>query len=75
MDNSIAAPQLLKPPEAAKALAISERKLWDLTKRGEIPCVRIDRCVRYDQRDLATWIESHRHRPGTRRLIGCKAVS
>jgi predicted DNA-binding transcriptional regulator AlpA len=53
-------PRLLKPAEAAQCLAISERKLWGLTNRGEIPCVRIDRLVRYDPRDLATWIESQK---------------
>jgi excisionase family DNA binding protein len=47
---------LLKSPQAAKALAISERKLSSLTKRGEIPCVRIDRAVRYDPADLRAWI-------------------
>lgn len=47
---------LLKGPQAAKALAISERKLWSLTRRGEIPCVRIYRSVRYDPADLRAWI-------------------
>jgi len=47
---------LLKSPEAAKALAISQRKLWSLTKSGEIPCIRIDRAVRYDLADLRAWI-------------------
>ena len=39
---------LLRPPEAAEALAISDRTLWGLTKAGEIPCVRFGRSVRYD---------------------------
>ena len=38
---------LLKPAEAAAALAISPRLLWSKTKRGEIPCVRIGKAVRY----------------------------
>ena len=53
-------PLLLKPHEAARALAISERKLWELTKLGEIPHVRIGRSVRYVAVDLQTWIESRR---------------
>ena len=32
---------LLKPKDAAKTLAISERKLRHLKARGEIPCVEI----------------------------------
>ncbi len=60
MENLVSNPQLLKPAEAARSLAISERKLWGLTKCGEIPCVRIGRSVRYDPRDLASWIEARK---------------
>jgi excisionase family DNA binding protein len=31
----------LRPRDAAKALAISPRHLWQLTKDGHIPCVRV----------------------------------
>jgi excisionase family DNA binding protein len=49
---------LLTQMEAAAALAISERTLWGLTApRGEIPAIKIGRCVRYDPKDLAAWIE------------------
>ena len=51
---------LMKPPAAAEFLAIGTRKLWELTNRGEIPHVRIGRAVRYDRRDLETWIEKHK---------------
>ncbi len=50
-------PRLLRANEAADTLAISTRKLWELTNRGEIPCVRIGRLVRYDPADLQAWIE------------------
>ena len=48
---------LMNARDAAKALAICERTLWELTKRGDIPCIRIGRAVRYDPRDLAEWID------------------
>jgi excisionase family DNA binding protein len=48
---------LLRPREAASLLAISERKLWSLTQRGDIPPVRIGKSVRYDPADLRAWIE------------------
>lgn len=48
---------LVTPAEASKALAISPRKLWSMTAGGEIRCVRIGRCVRYDIRDLEAAIE------------------
>jgi excisionase family DNA binding protein len=49
---------LLKVREAANALNISERKLWEMTKRGAIPAVRIGRAVRYDPADLQAYIEA-----------------
>ena len=45
--------------EAAKVLSISPRKLWTLRDSGRIPYVRIDRCVRYADADLKTWIEQN----------------
>jgi excisionase family DNA binding protein len=47
---------LLKPTDAARTLAISPRKLWELTNRKLVPHVRIGRSVRYDLADLRTWI-------------------
>ena len=49
---------LLTPSDAARALAISSRKLWALTKEGEMPCVRIGRAVRYDVADLQKWVDA-----------------
>jgi hypothetical protein len=37
----------LRPKDAAIALGIGERKLWELTNRGDIPCVRLGRTVIY----------------------------
>jgi excisionase family DNA binding protein len=51
---------LLKSRDAALALAISERKLWELTKKKEIPTVRIGRAVRYSPVDLEAWIDRQR---------------
>jgi hypothetical protein len=48
---------LLRPRDAACALAIIERKLWELTNLNLIPCVRIGRAVRYSPLDLQAWIE------------------
>ena len=43
-------PQLaLSPRDAARALSMSEKGLWNLTKpRGPIPAAKIGRLVRYD---------------------------
>ena len=47
---------LVKEREAARMLSISSRKLWELNKRDEIPCIRADRAKMYDVRDLVAWI-------------------
>lgn len=51
---------LVKPDKAAELLTISPRKLWELTNRGEVPCVRIGKSVRYLPEDLRAWIDSLR---------------
>jgi excisionase family DNA binding protein len=47
---------LLTTSQAAKALSMSPRKLWELTNRGEIPCVRIGKMLRYSPDLLRQWI-------------------
>jgi len=50
----------LRPREAAKALGISPRHLWQLTKDGHIPCVRVGsgtrKTVLYPVAELQAWL-------------------
>jgi excisionase family DNA binding protein len=55
---------LLTPRDAAKALALSERTLWELTKRGVIARLKIGASVRYDVKDLEAFIESQKQKGG-----------
>lgn len=49
----------LRPRDAARALGISERCLWSLTQRGEVPHVKIGgRLVLYPRAALIDWLES-----------------
>jgi hypothetical protein len=47
---------LLNRKQAAAALTISVRKLWELSDRGIIPTVKIGAAVRYDPADIAEFI-------------------
>jgi excisionase family DNA binding protein len=47
---------LITNVEAAKLLRVSVRSLFDLTKRGEVPCIRLGRLVRYSPDELRRWI-------------------
>jgi excisionase family DNA binding protein len=60
---------LLSTKEAAVFLAISPRKLWELTNCGEIPHLRIGRAVRYVPEDLETWVEKQRARARRRSIL------
>lgn len=56
----VSSPLALRPREAAKALGISPRLLWQLTHDGQIPCVRVGngtrRTVLYPVADLQAWL-------------------
>lgn len=59
--NEFEVPALaLRPLEAAKALGISPRLLWQLTHDGVIPCVRVGngkrRAVLYPTAELRAWL-------------------
>lgn len=55
---------LMKAPEAAAYLNISERHLWTITHRGELAAIKFGRSKRYAQADLDAYIE--RRRQGAR---------
>ena len=58
--NAEIAPLALRPPEAAKALGIGVRKLWEITadRTSGIPHVRLGKAVVYPIRELADWLTS-----------------
>ena len=56
MSDEIITRRLIKPKEAAEYLAISDRKLFSMSKAGTIPTVRLGRSVRYDLADLENFI-------------------
>lgn len=58
--HDISSPLALRPREAAKALGISTRTLWQMTRDGRIPHVRIGgttrRTVLYPLDELRAWL-------------------
>jgi hypothetical protein len=45
-------------------MRVGERHLWTVTDRGDLPCIRIGRLVRYRRHDLDTYIDCRRSNPG-----------
>jgi excisionase family DNA binding protein len=62
-----APPLALRPREAAKRLRISPRLLWQLTKDGHIPCVRVGtkkrKAVLYPVPVLEQWLREQAGQP------------
>ncbi len=58
----------LRPRDAAKAIGISERKLWELTadQTSGIPHCRFGKCVVYPIAPLERWLEERAQEKGGR---------
>ncbi len=56
--NAPVPPLALRPKDAARALGIGERKLWEITadRTSGIPHVRFGRSILYPVRELADWL-------------------
>lgn len=61
-------PLAMRPITAAKAIGVSQRTLWTLTKRGEIPHARIGGCVVYPTGPVLAWLEELTARPPAKQL-------
>ncbi len=48
----------LRPRDAAKALGIGARKLWELTRDKKIPHFRLGTAILYPVDALKTWLEA-----------------
>jgi excisionase family DNA binding protein len=55
--------RLLDAREVAELLHLNVSHVRELTRRGDLPCVRLGRFVRYRRESLLAWIEA-RERPG-----------
>lgn len=49
--------RLLTYRQAAEVLGVSDRNVWTLVDRGDLPAVRFGRSVRIDPADLRAFIE------------------
>jgi excisionase family DNA binding protein len=50
-------PLALRRRDAARLLGLSERALWTLTNRGDVPHVRLGKSIRYPVEALQTWLQ------------------
>ena len=57
----------LRAPDAARALGVSERTLWTMTRAGEIPHARLGRVIVYPVDELREWLRDRARRSVRRR--------
>lgn len=51
---------LLTVEEAARCLGIGKTLAWRLVQEGQLPSVRLGRCVRVPRRALEEWVQEQR---------------
>jgi excisionase family DNA binding protein len=52
---------LIKIEDVARITGYAVATLYDLTSKGNIPCIRLSRkALRFDRAEIERWIESHR---------------
>jgi len=54
---------LLNTDQTAQALGISRRTLQERVALGEIGCIRIGRCIRFQPEDIADFVSRNACRP------------
>lgn len=50
---------LLKPTEVAEALRIGRSLVYGMLASGELPSIRVGRCIRVQRASLEKWIKDH----------------
>ncbi len=55
-------PVLLTAAEAAEILTVREATVYDMARRGDLPCVKIGRLVRFVEADVVDWFDGLRVR-------------
>ena len=62
IESTLVKPHLLTTEQAAEFLGVSPGTLcvWRCVSRYPLPYIKIGRHVRYDEADLAAWIESRK---------------
>jgi excisionase family DNA binding protein len=50
----------LTVPELAKLLHLGKTAIYDMVRRGAIPCIRFGYSVRFDPQEIAEWLQKRR---------------
>jgi excisionase family DNA binding protein len=62
-DEQLGIPQLVDIPTLARILGDSVRHIRRLVAENRIPYIKVGHFIRFDLREIARWLDSHRHHP------------
>jgi excisionase family DNA binding protein len=62
-------PEWLSLKDVQQLLGIGRTKAYELVTTGELPAVRIGRCIRVNRMELDEWLRTQRYADWTRRDI------
>ena len=54
--------QLMTVTEVSEILKVRKETVYGWIKQGELACIRLDKLIRVDERDLADFISRHKQR-------------
>ena len=54
--------QLMTVSEVSEVLKVRKETVYGWIKHGELACIRLDKLIRVDERDLADFISRHKQR-------------
>jgi excisionase family DNA binding protein len=55
--------KLLTVKELAEILNVKEKTLYQWTELGQIPCIKLNRTLRFDEDDIEAWVKSKKKEP------------
>lgn len=58
--DEAAVPQLLTVRDVAKLLQVHEKTIYAWVSRGELPCVRVGKCLRFDPSAVSRWLQARK---------------
>lgn len=66
--NILADGPLLRPDEAANLLAVKTSWIYEAVRTGRLPCIRVERHIRFTRDLLENWLSGQIGRPENQRM-------
>lgn len=53
-------PELMRPDELAKRLGVAQGTIYMWCRRGVLPFIRLEKCIRFDSGEIEQWLQKRR---------------